>query len=183
MKYYIIKQDPRISDQATTIDSGGLDPLELLDGKILPEPSELNIKLSPRSGNSIGCIIGGEVSLFHKNFITELNKFNIDNIQYFPVNMHAPDGMVEKAYSMANIIGLVDAVDISKSRIKPRAHGGIGSLYSFSIDEEKVKGLRIFRILHAPSLIIIDESLYKELTEYYPPGVLMYPTEEYDGWG
>ena len=180
MKYYIIKQDPRISDQATTIDSGGLDPLDLLDGKVLPDPGELNIQLSPRSGNHRGCIIGGVVPLFHKRFIAELNKCKVDNIQYFPVHMHGPSGVIEKAFSLANIVGLVDAVDVENSKVKPRAHGGIGTLYSFTIDAKKAQGLRIFRILHAPSLIIIDETLYKELLEYNPPGVLMYPTQEYN---
>ncbi len=182
MKYYILKQDPRIEEQPKTSDCGGLDPLDFIDGKVLADPGELHIKLSPRSSVYRGCIISGVSTLFHKAFIAELNRLKIDNIQYFPVHMHAPDGMIEKAYSLANVIGLVDAVDIEKSTIKPRAHGGIGTLYSFTIDEEKAKGLRIFRILHAPSLIIIDETLWKELLEYNPRGVLMYPTEEYNGW-
>ncbi|MDW5289554.1 imm11 family protein [Formosa sp. PL04] len=177
-----MKQDPRISDQATTTDSGGLDPLDLLDGKVLPQPGELNIQLSPRSGNRRGCIIGGIVPLFHKNFIAKLKELNIDNVQYFPVNMHGPTDMVEKAYSLANIIGLVDAVDIENSTFDEEIPGIRPTLYSFTIDQEKVKGLRIFRILHAPSLIIIDETLYKELTEFKAPSVLMYPTEEYNGW-
>ncbi len=96
--------------------------------------------------------------------------------------MHAPDGMIEKAFSMANIVGLVDAVDIDNSTLGEKIGNIRPTLYSFTIDEEKAKGLRIFRILHAPSLIIIDETLWKELLDYNPEGVLMYPTEEYNGW-
>ena len=95
--------------------------------------------------------------------------------------MHAPDGMIEKAYSVPNIIGLVDAVDTEKSTIKPRAHGGIGTLYSFTIDAEKAQGLHIFRILHAPSLIIIDEWLHEKLVASGVMGGLIQSTVNYNG--
>lgn len=48
MKYFIMKQDPRFDDQAKTNDCGGLDPLELIEGKRLAIQDELTIKLSPR---------------------------------------------------------------------------------------------------------------------------------------
>ena len=182
MKYYILKQDSRIEGQPKTSDCGNLDPLDFIDGKVLPVPGELHIKLSPRSSEYRGDIISGVSTLFHKNFIAELDRLGVDNIQFFPVHMHAPDGMIEKAFSMANVIGLVDAVDTDRSKIEPRAHGGIGTLYSFTIDEEKAKGLHIFRILHAPALIIIDEWLFEKLVAYNIPGVMMYPTEDYNGW-
>jgi hypothetical protein len=36
--------------------------------------------------------------------------------------------------------------------------------------------------VEAPTLIIIDESLAKELVVFGPPGVMMLPTEDYEGW-
>jgi len=182
MKYHILKQDPRIEEQPKTSDCGGLDPLDFIDGKVLPDPGELHIKLSPRSSDFRGEMIQGVSTLFHRDFIAELSRLGIDNLQYFPVHMHAPDGMIEKAYSMANVIGLVDAVDINNSTLGEKVSGIRPTLYSFTIDEEKAKGLRMFRILHAPSLIIIDDTLREELLNYDPAGVLMYPTEDYNGW-
>lgn len=182
MKYFIMKQDPRFSNNAYTADTGGLDMFELADGLKMEDPGELHINLTPNSGNHRGCIIEGATTLFHKNFITELNKLGVDNIQYFPVHMHAPDGMIEKAYSVANIIGLVDAVDVENSKLGEKIGNIRQTLYSFTIDPEKTEGLHIFRILHAPSLIIIDEWLYNKLHDYNPPAVLMYPIEEYNGW-
>jgi len=182
MKYYILKQDPRIEGQPKTSDCGGLDPLDFIDGKILPVPGELHIKLSPRSSEYRGDIISGVSTLFHKNFIAELDRLGVDNIQFFPVHMHAPDGMIEKAFSMANVIGLLDAVDINNSTLGEKISGIRPTLYSFTIDEEKAKGLHIFRILHAPALIIIDEWLFEKLVAYNIPGVMMYPTEDYNGW-
>jgi len=180
MKYYILKQDPRITNQPKTSDCGTLDPLDFLDGKPLDDPGELHIKLSPRSSEFRGHIIQGVSTLFHRDFIAELSRLAIANIQCFPVHMHAPDGMVEKAFSIANIIGLVDAVDIENSTLDEKIPGIRQTLYSFTIDNTKTKGLRMFRILHAPSLIIIDETLREELLNSV--GVLIYPTEEYNGW-
>ena len=68
---------------------------------------------------------------------------------------------------MINVIGLLEAVDVKQSVIEPRETGGRGQLYSFKID---------------PTLIIIDESLCEELIAFGSPGVLMLPTERYDGW-
>jgi len=182
MKYFIMKQDPRFDDQAKTSDCGGLDPLELIDGKELPDPGELTIKLSPSSGDSRGDIMGGVVTLFHDDLVEILNQLGINNIQYMPVDIHAPDDTLEEGYSIANVIGLIDAVDIDNSTIKPQAHGGIGTLYSFTIDEEKAKGLHIFRILHAPALIIISGWLKEQLLAHEVEEVVMYPTENYNGW-
>ncbi|MDW5289553.1 imm11 family protein [Formosa sp. PL04] len=177
-----MKHDIEEINPATTIDSGTLDPLDLIDGKVLLDPSELHINLSPRSNDDRGDFVPGVVTLFHEDLIDELNRLNIDNLQYFPVNMHAPDGMVEKAYSMANIIGLVDGADIDKSTLGEKIGNIRQTLYSFTIDKEKAKGLHVFRILHAPSLIIVDEWLKEKLLAYEIEGVIMYPTEDYNGW-
>lgn len=182
MKYFIMKQDPRFNDQATTNDSGGLDPLELIDGKILPNPGELTVKLSPRSGDSRGDIMGGVITLFHDDIIETLNKLDIDNIQYFPVDILSPDNTLEEGYSIANIIGLVDAVDMDNSTLGEKIGNIRQTLYSFTVDEDKAKGLHIFRILHAPSLIIISEWLKEQLLEHEVEEVVMYPTEDYNGW-
>ncbi|MDW5289557.1 imm11 family protein [Formosa sp. PL04] len=177
-----MKLDPEIIDPATTIDSGSLDPLELIDGKILPEVGKLNITLSPRSNDDRGDLIPGLVTLFHDELIGELNRLGVDNIQCLPVNLHAPNGDIEGGYSIANIIGLLDAVDLGKSKLDEKIPGIRQTLYSFSIDKVKAKGLHIFRILHAPSLIIVDEWLKEQLIEFEVQGVIMTPTEDYNGW-
>lgn len=184
MNYYMLQQDLRIADQPTVLRSpDNLNPEDLIDGKIMADPGPLHIKLSPRSGEFRGHIIGGLLTLFHKGLVEELTRLGIDNIQYFPVELEAPDGMIERAYSLVNIIGLLEAVSEKDSVIKPRASGGRGQLYSFKIDPEKVGGLKMFRIIEAPTLIIIDESLRDSLSAFGPAGIIMLETERYDGWG
>ena len=184
MNYYILQQDPRIMDQAYIMDfPETTNPLDLIDGKKLQETAPLRLHLSPRSGKFRGCIIGGLGTLFHERFIAELNRIGIDNIQYFPVELTNPEGDIEHSYSLINIIGLLEAVNEKESVIDPMPGGLRGRLCQFKIDPEKAKGHRIFRILEAPSLIIIDETLRENLVAFGPAGVWMLPTEHYDGWG
>lgn len=183
MNYYILKQDARILDQPTVMGCPeNLDPLDWIDGRVLADPGHLRFSMSPRSGKFRGGIIGGLVTLFHHRFIMELDRLGIDNIQYFPVELENPDGAIELVYSLVNVIGLLEAVNEKESVIKPRATGGRGQLYSFKIDSAKTMGLKLFRIVEAPTLIIIDETLRDSLLAFEPPGVMMLPTERYDGW-
>lgn len=184
MNYYILQQDPRIIEQPSLLNCpSNIDPFDLIRGKILPVPNApIRLSLSPRSSDYRGCIIDGIVTLFHEYFITELTRLGIDNFQSFPVELTNPEGEIEIAYSLINVIELLEAVDVKKSVIKPRATGGRGQLYSFKIDPAKTMGQRLFRLAEAPTLIIIDEWLWGKLLKFNPPGVLMLPTERYDGW-
>lgn len=183
MDYYILQQDHRILNQPSVIDvPDDLDPLDWIDGKIMTAPSPLRLSLSPRSGKFRGGIIGGLVTLFHQRFIDELIRLGIDNIQNFPVELENPEGEIETNYSLVNIIGLLEAVDVQASVIEPWAHKSRGLLKSFKIDSSKAMGQRFFRILEAPTLIIIDGNLRESLLAFNPPGVLMLPTERYNGW-
>lgn len=183
MNYYILQQDPRIIEQPSLLRCPeNIDPLDFFDGKILPDPGRLQLSLSPRSGKFRGGIIDGLVTLFHQRFIAELIRLGVDNFQSFPVELVNPEGDIELTYSLINIIGLLEAVSVKESVIKPRAGGWRGQLYSFKIDPAKTVGQRLFRIVEAPTLIIIDQSLREDLLVFNPPGVLMLPTERYDGW-
>lgn len=184
MNYYILQQDPRIIEQPSLLSCPeNIDPLDLIDGKILPIPNTpIRLSLSPRSGDYRGCIIDGIVTLFHEYFIAELTRLGVDNFQCFPVELANPEGGIEIAYSLINVIGLLEAVNREESVLEPRVGGWGADLYSFKIDPAKTKGQRLFRLKEAPSLIIIDESLREDLLAFNPPGVLMLPTERYDGW-
>lgn len=184
MNYYILQQDHRIMDQASVMRvPPNIDPLDLFDGKPVPDPGHLCLSLSPRSGKFRGGIIDGIVTLFHERFIAELIRLGVDNFQSFPVELVNPDGGIELTYSLINIIDLVDAVNEKESVIKPRAGSWGGQLYSFKIDPAKTMGKRLFRIKGAATLIIIDESLKDDLLAFNPPGLTMLPTDLYDGWG
>jgi len=109
-------------------------------------------------------------------------RLGIDNIQYFPVELENPEGQIETKYSLVNVIGMLDAVDKSSSVIEPRATGGRGWLRSFKIDAAAARGKRLFRVVDAPTLIIIDEALDSSLADFNLAGAWTLPTEEYEGY-
>ena len=184
MSYYILRQDLDIPGQPSVLRCpDDLDPLELLDGKLVtPLPQPLRLWLSPDSGKFRGCIIGGLLTLFHQVFRDELTRLGIDNIQYFPVELQNPEGQIEYKYSLINVLGLIEAVNEKGSVIKPRAMGGRGELHSFKIDPARIRGQRLFRVVGAPTLIVIDETLYQSLLAFNGPGILMYRTEDHPGY-
>jgi len=186
MNYYILKQDERIEGQPSVIDCPeGMDPLDLIDGKIILKPNTLplQLKLSPGSGDFRGGIINGLVTLFHEILIDELLRLKITNFQHFPVKLTDHEGEVELGYFLINIIGLMEAVDVENSEIEESSVSGArGWLQSFKIDPLKARGQRLFRIVEAPNLIIIDETLRDCLWDSEVPGMWMMPTEKYDGW-
>jgi hypothetical protein len=184
MNYYIFQQDPRVPQQPSVLSCPeDIAPEEFLKGKHMTVPrNPLHLKMSPRSGDFRGDIISGVLTLFHNMLCEELTKLGVDNVEYFPVDLENPEGVIEKKYSLVNIIGLVDAVDKSNSVIEPRATGTRGDLKSFKIDPAAARGLRIFRIPEVPSLIIIDETLQAALNAFEPAGAWMLPTGEFDGW-
>ncbi len=184
MGYFILQQDLRIVGQPALLGCpDSVDPEEFLDGRVLPTPgTPLRFSLSPRSTKYRGCIISGIVTLFHDVFRMELTRLGIDNIQYFPVELQNPEGEIELKYSLVNVIGLIEAVDASNSVITPRAGGGRGVLESFKIKESAARGQRLFRLAENPTLIIIDQTLRDSLEAFNPPGVLMLPTDRYEGY-
>lgn len=184
MGYFILEQDPRIIEQPAVLQCpADFDPEQWIAGRVMNAPKNpIRFVLSPRSPKYRGCIIGGIATLFHNAFQTELTRLGVDNIQYFPIELENPEGGIETTYFLANVIGMFEAVDVERSVIEPMAMGGRGWLKSFTVNESATQGKHIFRITEAPTLIIINETLREELLKFDPSGVLMLPTERYDGW-
>jgi len=185
MSYFILQQDPRVPNQPAILRSPKqFEPADWIDGTPLPTPAgPLRFQLQPRSERYRGCIIGGLVTLFHRVLIDELSRLGIDNFQHFPVELETPEGEIETPYSLINVLGLVAAVDQEHSTIERKEDGRIAQLGSFTIDPAKAQGARMFRLAEAPTLIVIYGALRERLVAFNPPGVLMLPTERYDGWG
>lgn len=186
MKYYLLEQDLRIPDIAAVGElPEAIDPYEWMSGKKMPAPegNPLRVMLTRGSGSYRGGIIGASLTLFSDQLKEALSKLNIDNIDYYPVLLENPDsGAVEAGYWLANVIDLVACVDVAKSVIVERPSGGKGSLESFTVDPEKAKGNRLFRLAENPTLIVIDQDLRQSLEDMKIGGVRMRATEKYEGY-
>lgn len=186
MGFYIIKQDVSIEGCAA-IDGlpDDMDALDWMQGKRMTKPdSELVLKLALESGDYRGHMITGLSTLFHEDLKDELEKLNVDNIMYYPVRLLDQNtNTTEGGYLLANIIGLLDCIDMEKSNTKPWATGIGFDFLSMVIDSEKTNGAKIFRLKVDPTKIIINQELYDHfISTDMLVGVNLIKTEDYSDW-
>jgi hypothetical protein len=162
-----------------------MDSLEWMQGKRMLDPSpdrELILDLSLASGDYRGDIIDGFLTLYSDELIEALKQQGVDNIDYYPVVLRDQnDDSLEDGFSIANIIGLLDCVDMNKSKVKwwPSRMGF--NFLSMVIDESKTHGFKIFRLKEDPTKVIINEELKRYLLDETDmlAGVKIIKTEDY----
>ena len=181
-----MKQDTLIEGSAA-LDGlpDDMDALDWMQGKIMPAPEkELVLDLSLESGDYRGHIIDGFATLYHEDLKDALDSLGVDNILYYPLKLRDPnDNSTESGYFLANIIGLLDCIDMDKSKTKPWVTGIGFDFLSMVIDESKTKGAKIFRLKDDPTKVIINQ----ELKDYFDKtdmlvGVELIKTEDYSDW-
>ncbi|MDH5218268.1 MAG: hypothetical protein OEX19_11255 [Gammaproteobacteria bacterium] len=165
----------------------GVDSLEWMKGVTLSDPSPgspLVLDLSLESGLFRGAIIDGFLTLYHRKLMQILSEFKIENIQHFPVILRDQEtGKTEETYVMVNIIGLIDCVDMDKSKVRWWPSGMGYDFESMYIDGSKVHGLHIFRLKDDPAKVIISEELKQHLeTHKMLVGTKVIKTEDYSDW-
>jgi hypothetical protein len=118
--------------------------------------------------------MGSLVTLFSDALKDAMMQFGVDNIDYFPVEIEAPATQeVETGWWLANVLGLVECVDLTRSTIVPRPAGAKGRLEAFYVDPQRTRGLHIFRLAEDPTLIILDEDLRRFLQSMVLRGIRM----------
>ena len=105
----------------------------------------------------------------------------VDNIDYFPVTLRdQKNGELDTEYLLANVLGLVDCVDMQKSKVEHWESGMGFDFLSMAIDPAKARGFKLFRLKDDPTKVIIDEELKQhfEATDMLV-GVTLIQTEDY----
>jgi hypothetical protein len=162
-----------------------LDSLEWMKGTPMPHPSpdkELILDLSPASGDYRGDIIDGFLTLYSDELREALAQLGVDNIEYYPVVLRDQNSnTLEDGYSLANIIGLLDCVDMKRSRVRWWPSGMGFDFQKMVIDERKTNGMKLFRLHDDPTKVIINEELKRALVDDTDmlAGVTVLDTEEY----
>ncbi len=189
MSYFIFQQNTLIKGGAAVLDSvpDNIDSLEWMQGKTITSlmtQSPLLLDLSLESGSFRGAIIDGFLTLYHRRLCTALTEFGIDNIQYFPVVLRDQEnGKTENDYFLVNVIGLLDCVDMNKSKVNWWPSGMGFDFVSIVIDENKTQGLSIFRLKDDPTKVLIDEKLKRHLHENKVlVGTKLIKPEDYSDW-
>jgi len=190
MAYFIFRQKTLgVKGGAAAIDSipDNMGSLAWITGNVTispTNPAPLTLDLALESGSFRGAIIDGLVTLYHKKLCAVLTDFGIDNIQYFPVVLRNKDtGKTEDDYFLVNIIGLLDCVDMNKSKVKWWPSGMGFDFISMVIDENKTQGLPVFRLKEDPTKVLISEALKKHLQKNKVlVGTQLIKPEDYSDW-
>lgn len=185
MPFYIMREDTSI-DGSRAVDGvpDSFDPSDWIKGKKMPDPApgaNLVFDLSLASGDYVGHIIDGLVTLYHESLKEALGSQGVDNVDYFPVDLRNQEtGEIEGGYFLANILGVIDCVDMAKSKVNWWPSGRNFDFLSMVLDPAKIGDAKLFRLKSDPTKVIINE----ELKQFFDRtdmliGVTLIQTEDY----
>ncbi|WP_157898815.1 imm11 family protein [Luteitalea pratensis] len=122
--------------------------------------------------------MGGALPVWSETLLRTFRGLGIDNIQAFPATIVTEDAAVSWTnYFAINVIGLVDAADLSASTYTKidTAASGVPRLRftKLVIDLAKAADLPLFRLAHSPLTLVLQARLVDALRAIPMPG----------GWG
>ncbi len=127
------------------------------------------------------CISEANGLVFSSKIRNIINDLNIENIEYF--NFEIVNPATEEIYSdykIANVVGLVDCIDLEKSDLTFFESGNIQFFDDLVFDESKIpKELKIFRISNYKVITVVHDSVKKAFEEADVTGCRWYKPEDY----
>ncbi|MFK8017515.1 MAG: hypothetical protein AB8G17_18980 [Gammaproteobacteria bacterium] len=107
-----------------------------------------------------------KVLLFREDMLKALGKAGVDNLELYPAELTDPtSGDTFSDYKAVNILGLVACADLGKSDWQAPSGSAIIDVDfdSLVIDENKTRGLTLFRLAECVSAIMVHESVVEQL--------------------
>jgi hypothetical protein len=139
------------------------------------------LELDPAYGNQLPDIFDTTIPLFSERLLQCLRDGGIHNLDAYPMLLKRRDtGDLIEGYYAVNIIGRVDAVDLDASVYR----GRFGKPYFTGpvvVDAARCQGLEVFRLLHGPGFMVVNERLAGILAQGSFKALLLQPTPDYAG--
>ena len=125
------------------------------------------VEVDVEKGETPGHYFKKSVPILSKAFISVLTEVGIDNFQTFPVTLrNSKSGEEWHDYYAFNVLGLLDSMDMKNSTFDELMEGdiedGVAELLhvtDMKIDENKTKGILMYRDIRDPVDIIFDERI------------------------
>lgn len=161
--YYMLEcYGPDEEDRAGIHTVHGLSGLNWLLGSRFsqPLPNPIKITLDADRGIMLPMFSAG-ILLFRDDLIEALHESGVDNLDIYPAELFNPlTGETFTNYKAINIIGVVSAADLSKSKYEAHGRPMVDVDFdSLEIDPERANGLLMFRLAEAVSGIVVHESV------------------------
>ena len=138
----------------------------------VPVPDPLQISLDPLDpdssdhGPEMPEYFKGTIPLFRDDLLEAMKSAGVDNLDLYGVALTDPDsGRVHTNYKAANIVGVVAAADMGKSKATVHTGGPVIDVEfdTLVVDDGKPRGALIFRLAEATGTILVHERLRDHL--------------------
>ena len=152
----------------------------------VPVPGPLRVALDPLNpsssdhGPEMPEYFKGTIPLFRDDLLEAVRSAGVDNLDLYDVAVTDPDsGRVHTNYKAVNIIGVIAAADMGKSKATVHTGGPVIDVEfdELVLDDAKPRGALIFRLAEATATILVHEKLRDHLLsrgfdklEFLPPG-------------
>ena len=186
--YYVLTYETFSQTEAKQLPRPALPvgaPARFDDGVLVAQPPHrLRFVMTPEERGELGdyVLTGLPGLLISKRFRLALEAAGVDNIQYIDAEIEdQTSGQMYGDYFIANVIGSVDCIDMSKSKLTMRAAlpDKIRDIDELHIDETRTRGLLLFRLARKLSLVLIHESVQEKVQAAQLRGAGFTPAEGY----
>lgn len=144
------------------------------------EPVRLTIKPG-RENAPLPSFLSQPLPVMSKALLEVLEEAGVSNIDAYKAEIYNSDEqLVSDQYVIANIIGLVAAADLEKSKYDEDQPNKIiaMSFDALSIDAAKAHGFLMFRLAESPTTIVLHESVKEAIEEANIPYLTVAATED-----
>jgi hypothetical protein len=159
-----------------------LEPGVFTDGAPLTVPvnQPLIWPLAPGKGK-MPVFFADPALVVHRDFAAVLRERGVDNVDYYDVILVDPQtGQRWNDYLIANVVGVVDVIDLGKSQIDPESPPVTAVLFDeIVLDEGRARNLMLFRPRHKQSSLLVSPQLRRALEAKRFPDVEFVEPEDY----
>jgi hypothetical protein len=118
--------------------------------------------------------------LMSDKLVVCLENLGVDNIQFFPGEaLYLPSGETRR-YQVANIIGLVEALDVDASDCEVDEDGFVENFYSLRLDADKIAPYDLFRLYESFHTIVVSKRVKEGLESQSVSGVRFVTETEWE---
>jgi uncharacterized protein DUF1629 len=147
---------------------------------VIPEPLEFTLDNS--QPGRLPDFLDGTIPLMSDRLIAALRAAGVDNIDAYRAEIRRGDGtLASKQYKAINVIGVVSAADMAKSKVAEGLPVELidTSFDSLAIDESRASGLLLFRLAEAVTTVLVHETVKEHLEQNGFDALGFIPPEEW----
>ena len=133
-----------------------------------PPPVPVEVDLNPEFPGILLPMFDKGILLFSDAMLSSVRAAGVDNLDVYSASLSDPaSGVTHTGYKAVNNIGTVAAANLAESDFQAPSGSPLvdTDFDSLVIDEERAKGLLMFRLAECVTAIIIDERVMQRLNQ------------------